>query len=147
MIVMIGKDFEYMEEHVGDIAFIAYGDTLEEAFSNAAKALINIMVNIEKVEPKEVKEVEIRSEDLLGLLKNWLEELLFIFDSEGLVFSVFNVKIEKKNGEYILKAKIYGEPFDPEKHEPDTEVKAVSYHMMKIGEIDGKKFVRVLVDI
>ncbi|MHA1590720.1 MAG: archease [Candidatus Njordarchaeales archaeon] len=141
------KSFRYLEEHTADVAFEAYGKDLNEAFSNAAKAMFNVMTDISRVEKKITKKVSVRDEDLRGLLKKWLEELLFLFDAEGIVFSDFKVEIKKENEEWALTGEAYGEPFDPDKHSSHLEVKAVSYHMMEIGEKDGEKFVRVILDI
>jgi len=141
------KEFEYLEEHTADIAFQAYGKDLNEAFQNAAKAMFNIMTDIDKVENVEAREVYAEDEDLRGLLKKWLEELLIYFDAEGLVFSKFDVRIRKEGNIWRLEGRAYGEPFNPDKHPSKLEVKAISYHWMEIGEKNGKKFVRVIVDI
>ncbi|MHA1617153.1 MAG: archease [Candidatus Njordarchaeales archaeon] len=141
------EKFRYLEEHTADVAFEAYGSDLNEAFVNAAKAMFNVMTDISKVNPKEKREIIVRDEDLKGLLKKWLEELLFLFDAEGIIFSEFNVTIKREDDEWVLQGEAYGEPFDPEKHPSHLEVKAVSYHMMEIGERNGEKFVRVILDI
>lgn len=141
------KEFEYLEEHTADVAFIAYGRDFNEAFANAAKAMFNVMTDITKVEKKEFRKIEVEDEDLKGLLKKWLEELLFYFDAEGIIFSDFKVEIRKENDKWILKGVAYGEPFDFEKHTSGLEVKAVSYHWMEIGEKNGEKFVRLILDI
>ena len=132
-------------EHTADIGIRGYGRTLEEAFENVAMALFDVMVNVKKVEPKEVREIEVEGEDLYALLYNFLEELLILHDTEGLVFSDFDVKIEKTEKGYKLKAKAYGEPLDYEKHEPKEEVKAITYHDMKIEQLEDGTWIAQLV--
>ncbi|ALM74541.1 Archease, tRNA m5C methyltransferase chaperone [Thermococcus barophilus] len=135
-------------EHTADIGIRGYGRTLEEAFENVAIALFDVMVDVEKVEPKEVREIEVSGEDLYALLYNFLEELLILHDTEGLVFSDFEVKIEKTKEGYRLKAKAYGEPLDYGKHEPKEEVKAITYHDMKIEQLeDGTWIVQLVPDL
>lgn len=135
-------------EHTADIGIRGYGRTLEEAFENVAIALFDVMVNVRKVEPKEVREIEVSGEDLYALLYNFLEELLILHDTEGLVFSDFEVKIEKTKEGYKLKAKAYGEPLDYEKHEPKEEVKAITYHDMKIEQLEeGTWIVQLVPDL
>ncbi|NJE08789.1 archease [Thermococcus sp. M39] len=132
-------------EHTADIGIRGYGRTLEEAFENVAMALFDVMVDVRKVEPKEVREIEVSGEDLYALLYNFLEELLILHDTEGLVFSDFEVKIEKTEEGYKLKAKAYGEPLDYGKHEPKEEVKAITYHDMKIEQLEDGTWIAQLV--
>lgn len=131
-------------EHTADIGIRGYGETLEEAFEAVAIALFDVMVNVEKVEKKEVREIEVEGEDLYSLLYNFLEELLILHDTEGLVFRDFEVKIEKTEGGYKLKAKAYGEKLS-EKHEPKEEVKAITYHDMEIKQLPSGEWMAQLV--
>ncbi len=135
-------------EHTADVGIRGYGETLEEAFENVAVALFDVMVDVRKVESKECREVEAEGEDLMALLYNFLEELLILHDTEGVVFSDFEVRIEKTPDGYRLKAKVYGEPLDLKKHEPKEEVKAITYHDMKIEQLpDGRWMAQLVPDI
>ena len=143
--------FDFLD-HPADVYIVAYGKDLIELFENAGLALFETMTDTRRVEAKEERVIETNGIDLENLLYRWIEDLLTLYYSENLMCSKIvvdsiEVKRVEDGVEYSIKGRCYGEPFDPEKHEPDTEVKAVSYHMMKIGEIDGKKFARVLVDI
>jgi len=131
-------------EHTADIGIRGYGDTLEEAFEAVAIALFDVMVDVRKVEKKEVREIEVEGEDLYSLLYNFLEELLILHDTEGLVFGDFEVKIEKTEQGYRLKAKAYGEKLS-EKHEPKEEVKAITYHEMEIKQLPSEEWMAQLV--
>ncbi|AIJ06370.1 hypothetical protein JH146_1528 [Methanocaldococcus bathoardescens] len=138
--------FNYFET-TADLGVEAKGKSLEEAFKEGAKGLYNIMVDIDKVDKKEKIEFEIEGEDLEELLYNFLNELLFYTDVENLVFSDFDVKIEKDNNGYKLKCIAYGEKINKEKHNIKEEVKAVTYHMMEVKqEEDGWK-IRYIVDL
>lgn len=120
-------------EHTADVGVEAYGDSLEEKFGNAALGLFEIMLDTSKVEQKEKREFEVEADDEQSLLYDFLERFLIIRDSEGLVFSKFDVSIEK--GENLkLKAEAWGEELDPEKHEVKTEVKAITYHRMEVTD-------------
>ncbi len=145
------KGFE-LKEHTADVLIVGYGESLEEAFANVARAMFEVMTNTDAVEPKKCFEVTADGMDLYQLLYNWLENLLILKDTEGYVFSKFNVrKIEKVDGGYRLVGEACGEEFSPEKHESRTDVKAVTYHEMDISqvEVDGKKVwkVQLVVDI
>lgn len=139
------KKFEFFDV-TADAGFKSYGSTLEEAFENAALATFEVMTDTDSVKPKIKKEIEVKSEDEYALLYDWLSEFLVILDSEFLVFSKFDVKIEKKGEEYILKGTAWGEEFDPKKHESRAEVKAVTYHLMSIKKNNGY-LVQVILDI
>ena len=135
-------------DHPSDAYIEAYGDTLEELLENSALALFDVMVNVNKVEPKVVREVEVKGFDLENLLYNWLEEWLFHYCSEALVFSKFRVeKLSRENGEYVVKAKGWGEEFNLEKHEPEVEVKAATYYQMSISRKNNKWVARFILDI
>ena len=145
------EGYVFLDEYTADVAFIAYGKTLEEVFINAAKALMEIQTDLAKIEPRECIDVEIEGFDKEHLLKKWLEELLYYRDVKQMFFSKFDIRIEvqRESGEelYRLRGKICGECFDPDKHTSKVEVKAVSYHDMEIGRHNDKLYARVLVDI
>ncbi|NJE47265.1 archease [Thermococcus sp. GR7] len=141
------REWEHYE-HTADIGIRGYGETLEEAFEAVALALFDVMVDVRKVEPKEVRELEVEAEDLEALLYLFLEELLVLHEMDGLVFGDFKVKIEKTEDGYRLRARAYGEPLNYEKHEPKEEVKAITYHDMRIEKLsDGRWMVQLVPDL
>ena len=135
-------------EHTADTIFEGYGKSYEEAFASAALAMQEVMTDTSKIEAKQEENIEVQAKDMKALLYDFLEKFLILKDAKNLLFSKFEVrKIEKTDSGFRLEASAWGEEFDPEKHEDKTHVKAVTYHEMEVGEKDGKKFVRVLVDI
>jgi SHS2 domain-containing protein len=102
-------------EHPSDVGFEAYGNTLEELFANAAIATYSFMTNVEEIGEEIERKVEIKSEDLYSLMFDWLDEMIFIFESEELIFKKFNITLDESN--FIIKGKCKGEKFDPSKHE------------------------------
>jgi len=138
------KKFEFLDITTADVAFEAHGKDLNELFSNSALAMFEVMVDTEKVEPKIEKKVKVNGNDLESLMFNGLNELLVFFGAEYLVFSKFEVEIDEKN--LKLKAKCLGEEVNLEKHEIKAEVKAATYHQMKIKKNEFWK-ARVILDI
>jgi len=128
-------------DHTADIAIKAHGSNLEEAFANAAYAMFDTMAVADSV--KQVGEVEIKAkaDDLEQLLVDWLSELLYICDTQDLLFSEFEVSIT--GTELIGKAR--GEVMDPSRHGLKTEIKAVTYHMLEVNK--SENYVQVLFDI
>jgi len=142
------KRFEFLE-HTADLYIAAYGKNLEEAFENAAYAMFEGMTDLEKVQPKLEGTVEVEGYDEQALLYNWLEALLVKFDIKGNLYSRFKIaSIEKTSQGLRLKAKIWGEPFNPEKHLSKVGVKAVTYHQMEIiKDAEGAVTAKFILDI
>ena len=141
------KKFEFLE-HMADAYVAAYGATIEEAFENAALAMFEVMTDTKTVEPEFEEAVEITGEDEYALLYVWLETLLIKFDVEGKLYCKFKVKnIGKRLEGVTLKAEIWGEQFDPEKHPSRVGVKAVTYHQMEIMKKNEEFVVKVILDI
>ncbi|MBM4241752.1 MAG: archease [Euryarchaeota archaeon] len=137
--------FEFFEV-TADVGYRAYGKNLEEAFENAALAMFEVITDTSKIKPEKERIIDIESEDHGALLYDWLTELLFLHDSEYLIFSRFKVEIEKKDNLYHLKGTVWGEEFNSDVHEPRDEVKAVTYHLMDVKKKDGY-MVQVILDI
>ena len=141
------KRFEWVE-HPSDVGFRAYGRDLAEAFENAALAFFEVMVDTSKVEPRGEVKIELEAEDEKALLYDWLERFLYLHDVQGLVMSKFKVEdLSRLKGRLRIKARAWGERFDPVKHEPKVGIKAVTYHLMDIKQEKDRCSVQAVVDI
>lgn len=139
--------FEYLD-HTSDIIVRAHGKNLEEAFEQAAMALMNILVqNLQHVSQTTERRFNVSGASLEELLYRYLEEFLFIFDTERLVFSKVEVSVNRGGSEFEANISAHGEKFNPAKHRPGIEVKAVTYHMMSIKQREGITEVLFLLDI
>jgi protein archease len=130
-----------------DAKIEAYGSSLEEAFENAAHALEDTMVDIKKIKPKIESKVVVEGSDKESLLYSWLESLIAKQDTENMLYSKFTCKISKASGGFKLVAKIWGEKFDPKRHEQKTAVKAPTFHEMNIEEGKRQTTLRFLLDL
>lgn len=140
------KKYEYLY-HIADAKFRAYGSTMEEAFENAALAMFNVMVNTSKLEAKELRKIEITSPDIKMLLAEWLSELLYLFEVDGIVFCEFKMdRIEKTGEGFSLTGKAWGEQIDLSRHIFDTQVKAVTLHELEVQQKEEGFWVQVVVD-
>lgn len=115
-------------EHTADIMVRCYGKTMEECFANAAYALSDQMLDASSVDQVLSYHIDVSGDDLEDRLFAYLSEVLFIIDSESCALGGFTVSFE---GDRVI-GDVYGEPYDPRKHHPKTEIKAVTYHMMSI---------------
>ena len=146
---MIRKNsgFKYLE-HTADVYIEAWGPTLEEVFKQCALAMYDIMTDINAFSRKISRTIKVEGEGLKLLLYEWLEELLFIFGTEYLIFPEIEIKsITRKDRKYILHAECKGEKFNLSKHPPKTEVKAVTLNMMEIKKEKNTYIARVVFDI
>jgi SHS2 domain-containing protein len=139
--------FEFLE-HTADVYVRAHGTTMEEAYGNAALAMFETMTNSGKIAQTQQQTIEVEAEDQYALLYNWLEALLIKFDTEGMLFSRFEITNWKETAEsFKFKAKMWGEKFDPEKHPQKVGVKAVTYHLMVIIREPERVILEFILDI
>jgi SHS2 domain-containing protein len=144
---MSSKRFEFLE-HTADAYIAAYGKTLEEAFENAAFATFEVMTDAGKIAQSVEDMVEIEAQDEQALLYSWLERLLINFETKGNLYSGFKIsRIEKTPEGFRLKARIYGEPYNPKKHPTKVGIKAVTYHRMEISKKPNNISVKFILDI
>jgi len=136
------KDFEILN-HTADVGIIAYGADLSQAFANAAKGLFSLITELDDVEEVVHRDIELTASDEESLLVEWLNELIYQFDTEGIIFKRFDI-IQLDNTQ--LKARGYGEKVDSSRHKLKTGVKAATYHMLKVDKGGGCR-VQVLFDI
>ena len=143
---MSSAEFRYIE-HVSDAMVEAYGRTLGEAFAHSARALVNLVCNISKVDPDKIVSIETTGFDRKSLLYNWLEKVLLVLLIDNIILAKFEVKIKRHKDKYHLFSTCKGDNFLRQKHEYKVEVKAITYHGMKISDKKGKVIVRFLVDL
>ncbi len=141
------KRFEFLE-HTADAYVAAYGRDLAEAFENAAYATFEVMTNVADVDPKVEESVEVKANDEYALLYSWLESLLVKFDTKQTLYSKFKITSIAQRGEYLtLKARIWGEEFNANKHPQRVGIKAVTYHRMEISKKPGSVTMKFILDI
>lgn len=138
----IGMSMRYeVLEHTADIMIRTSGKDLAECFANAAYALEDQLVKADRIEAKEIVEFDVEGFDIEALLLNFLSEFLFLIDTRRLVFNQFDVKIDGLK----LHCSAGGEMIDLERHEAKKEIKAITYHMMKVDLMEPS--VQVIFDI
>jgi len=136
------KDFEILN-HTADVGIIAYGADMSQAFANAARGLFSLITELDDVKEVLHRDAELTATDEESLLVEWLNELIYQFDTEGIIFKRFDI-IQLDNTR--LKARGYGEKVDKSRHKIKMGVKAATYHMLKVDKGKGGR-VQVLFDI
>jgi SHS2 domain-containing protein len=138
--------FEYLD-HTADLKIRASGKTLEEAFENVALGAFNFLTDIEKVEKKSIKKISKSSSRLDSLLYDFLEELLFLLDTDGLLFCGCKKLVisRSSDGTYALSGSIQGDSY--KNYPMKGDIKAITYSDMKIEEKDGQFVITAVFDI
>jgi SHS2 domain-containing protein len=141
--------YKYLEDiGTADIAFEATGRDLPELFTAAADATMNVMIeNLDTIEPRETRRIELTNDAIDMLLFDFLQELIYFKDADRLLLRVREIRIDKTDGTYFLKAATTGEPLDPGRHQQRADVKAVTLHNFQAAKIDGGWKASVLLDI
>jgi SHS2 domain-containing protein len=133
---------------IADVAFEAWGPTLEELFVAAADATVQTMAeNLEAVEDRRRRPILLEEQSADLLLYRLLEELIYFKDAEGLLLRVPAVRIRPRDGALVLEAEARGEPLDPLKHRLQADVKAVTLHRLRVEQTAGGWEASVVLDI
>jgi len=136
------NNFEIID-HTADVGIIAHGTDMKQAFANAAKGLFSLITDLDIVRETLYRDIEVTATDTESLLVEWLNELIYRFDTENIIFKRFDIT---DLNDTLLKGRSYGEKVANSRHELKTGVKAATYHMLKVDQGNGCK-VQVLFDI
>jgi SHS2 domain-containing protein len=135
--------YEFID-HTGDIGVIVRAPTLEGLFSEAARAMMEIIADGSAARPQRSERIVVEGEDLAEVLRGWLGELLYRFSAGGMIFVEFAID---SVGERRLEARASGEPYDPARHPLRTELKAVTYHQLGVRRTDAGWEAQVIFDV
>jgi SHS2 domain-containing protein len=141
--------FEYLE-HTADIKIRAFGQSVEEAFLNAALAATNFISDVSKIEKTVVKKINVSSSRLDTLLYDFLEELLVLIDTDGFLLSgakKLEIKQENEGGEIVYKLHCIAEGDHYSKYERKGDLKAITYSEMSILQKNDGFEITVVYDI
>lgn len=119
--------YEYLE-HQADVGLEATGATLEEALRDGVTGLLNLLVDVETVEPREEVPVQASAEDPGALFVSLLNAVLATIDLRGMFFREFRLtRAESVDGRWVAEGVLVGEPIDLSRHAVEIEVKAATY--------------------
>ncbi|MBT4334652.1 archease [archaeon] len=135
------KKYEYLS-HTADAKFRAFGKTIENAFENSAIAMFDILGKTKKVKSVIEKKININSDNQEALLYDFLEELLFLLDTEGLFLHKITDLVIKENS---LTCIIEGD--DYKNYDLSGDIKAITYNDMSIKKTNNGYEIVVVVDI
>ena len=131
-------------DHPADLGIEANGQSLSEAFEQAAIGLMSVILDVELVQCRNSRAISLQATDLAHLLVKWLAEILYLYD--GMKFAAARFQIDELTST-SLAAKVFGEPFSEDRHVTRLDVKAITYHQLLCEENDTGARVRVFLDI
>ncbi len=130
-------------EHTADIGFEACGETEEEAFANAAIALVSIITDPQQIAIRDDRTIHVDANDREQLLVRYLNEVLYVIDGSSFLPAKVTVSLDDNQN---LHATLHGEE-RTELHEIRTDVKAITYHQLAFQKTETGYVIRVFVDI
>lgn len=130
-------------EHQADIGVRGTGNTLAEAFEQAALAMSAIVTDLSDIAPKRAIDMACEDPDQELLLVDWLNVLIFETATRKMLFSRFEVHIE--GGQ--LTARVWGEPINIARHRPAVEVKGATYTELKVFQEQNQWIAQCIVDV
>ena len=144
------EEFRFLEDiALADSAFEASGDSPSELFQAAAQAVIETMVDPATVSPSKTQTIEREDADLATLLFDWLADIVYLKDAQGLVFREASAAVRHDPVQVVwqLQGILTGEPIDQTRHELRADVKAVTKHLYEVRQEGGRWIARVVLDI
>ena len=131
-------------EHTGDIGIYVYANSIVELFENAAKAMFDLITDLNQVHLLQTQTIEITAMDQEELLVNWLSGLNFLFQTKFFLGHEFHVVTFTHT---TLTATVTGETRHADRHPIDMEIKAVTFHNLKIEQTANGWVGRIIFDI
>ena len=131
-------------DHTADIGIEVYGKDFSSLLENTAKALFSIITDISKVRPKSQSRIELHQNKEEEMMRSWLEQLLYQFNTSDMLFSQFKINISNRDH---LTAQIWGEIFNDQHHLIHTEIKGITYHNFEVSESENGWFARIIFDV
>ena len=137
------KRYEIID-HTADIGLKAYGKDLKELFVNVAYGMFDILADLKNVRLKESINIKVKAPNIEELFLSWLSELLYQYNSKRIIFKKFSIDKLSQNS---TTAKVKGEKLNLKRHRLKTEIKAVTYHELKVRKVKNIWQGQVIFDV
>jgi SHS2 domain-containing protein len=138
----MSRGFELFE-HTAEMGLRAWAPTLEEAFAEVARGMFAVILDLETVEERLTRRVAVVATDAEELVVRWLNEFVFLLDTERLVFRSFRIE---RFSRWSIDATARGEQLDRARHQPRAEVKSATYYRLVVEEGPPAR-IEVILDI
>lgn len=144
----MSERFEVIEDKAtADICLRIKGKDIEELFENAAYALFSVISDIDQIDAKETKEIELSANNRNALLVDYLNELIYHWDAKKMLYNGFNCEINESEKEIRLISDNLGEKYNHQTHDLYTEVKAATYYGLDIKNTKQHLTCEITLDV
>ena len=142
----MNKKYELVD-HTADLEIKVYGKDLEELLKNCSAAMMDVICDLNTIDPK--NEYKVRSDGNCEeeLLVNLLQELLYLHEVKKLLFCKFEFKINDNIKNREVEGFVWGEEIDFSRHDLLNDIKAVTYSDLKVEHKNGKLSAKITFDI
>jgi SHS2 domain-containing protein len=137
------RKFEFLD-HTGDLGIRVFGKSLPDLFRHASEALFHVITDPETIQCRETRRISLQGHDLEELLIDWLNEFIYLFETQGLLFRDFDFSSLDAQS---LEASARGEPYDASRHPIKTTVKSATHHQLHIRREKGLWKAQVILDL
>jgi SHS2 domain-containing protein len=141
-------------DHTADVGLTAWADSLGELLAALAEGLADVICSRSQIRPAAARKLDVEAQDPEALAVDFLSRVLYIFAVDRFLLAEASVKVLSGGpgapgggGRTAISAELAGETYDPARHEIRTEVKAVTYHQLKIAPEAGRWVGRVILDL
>jgi SHS2 domain-containing protein len=139
-----GGPFAREVEHTADLGLEIEAPTLPLLFERTGLAMLGLVADLERVEPRKRRAFRVEAEGREDLLRDWLQALVVALGVDG--FLACELEVEELS-DRIVRGTMCGEPFDPARHEIYTEIKGATYHQLAVRETESGWWARVIFDV
>ncbi|MCE5333451.1 MAG: archease [Desulfobacteraceae bacterium] len=141
--------YEFLDDiATADIAFSAWGETIEEMMGAAADATMNTMVaDLGTISEREERVIDLHSDSIEMLMFGLLQEVIYFKDAEQLLLRIKEIAVNYADGLYAASAVAWGEAIDPQKHDFIVDVKAVTLHRFTVEQTQRGWEALVVLDV
>jgi len=140
-------------DHTADVGVELRAHDLVSAFERTAACMFDLICHLDEIGCAWSRRVTVRGRpgDVEHLMVRWLSELLYLSTSSRILLSQFKIEefdLEGRGagGESSIVAEVHGERMDAVRHSLRVEIKAPTYHSLRIEETPEGWAVRVIFD-
>jgi len=141
--------YKFLDIIAADIAVEVKASSLEKVFSDSGIAVAATQFkNFKSIKPEIQKKISLRAENIEELFFKFLDELVFIKDTDNIILVKFDkIKIYKKGNLHALECLASGDKLDLKKHGNIVDIKAITMHMFEIKKKKSEWYAKFVLDV
>ena len=131
-------------DHTGDAGIRLRAENLRQLFERAAWGMFSVLTNVAEIRLVEETRIQVEANDLPALMLAWLSELNYRHATEHRLFGKFEVSVIS---DQMVFAEVSGETINPDRHTIFTEIKAVTFHGLRLEKSDNGWEAQIIFDL